>query len=430
MDNKRYMRDKASVISMIKYILIISIACVVIYFFSKLAVILIPFVIGFILAKTSYTLAKPLTKFLGGKSSGKVKKNKNTNSVWYKMFHPNGERKSKTLQTKISIVIYIILLVIVFIICALCIFGIISQATNAVIALSKYSETIDFSSIRRAANLDKLSVEHGGFLNQEIVDLLKENIDTWAHNAIKAIPSILSRLVTALWNFVGSLPAVLFSIICVILSGYYFISDGPEVTKFYLKNVPHKSFRKKSFSLINDLSVTLFRVLGGYTSLLIITAVEAFIIFKIADVRYALILALVTGIIDFLPVLGIAVTMWPVIIYCAIEGNIRGAVIILIGMIIMTVIRRIIEPLILGKSMKLHPLLMLVAMVIGVYLWGAVGFLLGPAVMIIVIQILKVFELDRKILAFLSQVLNKFMTKPEELEPENKADIKPDSSEG
>ncbi len=419
MDSKeRYERDKASVISMIKYILIIAIGCVVIYFFAKLAIVLIPFLIGFILAKTSYTIAKPISQALGRNKH--IKKPKKVDlakqkTLGYKLLHPNGEKKSKSIQTKVSIVVYIILLILVFLLCALCILGILSQATNAVIALSKMSEGLDFDSIRRAANLNKLSVENGGFLSQDIVDLIKSNLDTWANNLIKAVPSLLSKLVTALWNFVGSLPAVLFSIICVILSGYYFISDGPEVTKFYLNNVPHKSFRKKSFSLINDLSVTLFRVLGGYFSLLLITAVEAYLIFVLADVKYALIIALITGVIDFLPVLGIAVTMWPVIIYLALQGNIKGAIIVLVGMAIMTVIRRIIEPLILGKSMKLHPLLMLIAMVIGVYVWGAIGFLLGPTVMIIVIQVMKVFELDKKILAFLSRVLNKFMKKPEKI---------------
>lgn len=418
MDSKeRYERDKASVISMIKYILIIAIGCVVIYFFAKLAIVLVPFLIGFILAKTSYAIAKPLTK-LFTKSKKTIKKPKKVDSkkkqtFSYKLFHPNGEKKSKSLQTKISIVVYIILLVLVFLLCAFCILGLLSQATNAVMSLSKLSEGLDFDSLRRAANLNKLSTEHGGFLSQDIVDLIKDNLDTWANNLIKAIPSILSKLVASLWNFIGSLPAVLFSVICVILSGYYFISDGPEVTKFYLANVPHRSFRKKSFSLINDLSVTLFRVLGGYISLLIITTVEAYLIFVIADVKYALIIALVTGVIDFLPVLGIAVTMWPVIIYLALQGNFTGAIIVLVGMVIMTIIRRIIEPLILGKSMKLHPLLMLIAMVIGVYVWGAIGFLLGPTVMIIVIQIMKVFELDKKVLAFMSRVLNKFMKKPE-----------------
>ena len=82
----------------------------------------------------------------------------------------------------------------------------------------------------------------------------------------------------------------------------------------------------------------------------------------------------------------------------------------------MTVIRRVLEPVVLGKSMKLHPLLMLIAMVIGVYVWGAIGFLLGPTVMIIVIQTMKIFDLDKKLLAFLSRVLHKFMSDPEEID--------------
>ena len=425
-NRERYNKDKASVISMIKFILITLIGCVVIYFFSKLAIILIPFLIGFVLAKTSYAIAKPLTKlFSHSKKPPKPHKKvdpKKQNSYWYKFTHPNGEKVEKSLQTKISIVVYIILLIIVFVGCAFCIFALISQATNAVTALSRMAEDIDYEALKKAANLNKLSVDHGGFLSNDIVELIKENLNTWAHNAVKAIPSILSSIVAALWKFVGSLPTVMFSIICVILSGYYFISDGPVVMKFYLKNVPHKSFRKKSLSLINDLSVTLFRVLGGYTALLLITTAEAFLVLKIANVKYALIIALITGVIDFLPVLGIAVTMWPVIIYCALEGNISGAVVVLVGMALMTVIRRVIEPLILGKSMKLHPLLMLVAMVIGVYVWGPIGFLLGPTVMIICIQIMKVFELDKKILAFLSRVLNKFMKAPDEPEEELSSD--------
>ena len=44
--------------------------------------------------------------------------------------------------------------------------------------------------------------------------------------------------------------------------------------------------------------------------------------------------------------------------------------------------------------MQLHPLLMLIAMVIGMYVWGAIGFLLGPTAMIIIIQVMKVFNLD------------------------------------
>ena len=101
--------------------------------------------------------------------------------------------------------------------------------------------------------------------------------------------------------------------------------------------------------------------------------------------------------------------MVPVIVYCVVHGNYRGAVIIVIAMTIMTVIRRFLEPAVVGKSLHLHPLLMLISMASGVYIWGAVGFLLGPVVFIIILDICKVFGIDKKFSSFLSRALEKFM---------------------
>ena len=212
---------------------------------------------------------------------------------------------------------------------------------------------------------------------------------------------------------VSSIPYWVFVVICVILSGYYFINDGYHVLRFYMKNVPNRSFKIKSLSLINTLSVTLFRALGGYILLLAMTTVEAWFAFRLAGVDYAVILALVTGIIDFMPVLGISATMIPVMIFCALHGNYKSVLILIIAMAIMTVVRRLAEPPILGKSLHLHPLLMLLGMALGVYVWGAIGFLLGPTVMIIVIDVVKVFGVDKKFMSFMSRVLGDFM-KPSE----------------
>ena len=102
--------------------------------------------------------------------------------------------------------------------------------------------------------------------------------------------------------------------------------------------------------------------------------------------------------------------MIPVIVYCIFHGNYTGAVIIVIAMAIMTVIRRFLEPAVVGKSLHLHPLLMLISMALGVYIWGAIGFLLGPVVFIIILDAFKVFGLDKKFKNFLSHVLTKFMS--------------------
>ena len=399
MDTDRYSKDKAAVMAMIKFILMFLIFAAICFFATKIVTILIPFLIGFLLAKTSLAISKPITSIYKGRK-------------------PKG-----VIHRKAAIVIYFILIVFIAI---LLVWGCTSLIGQLSRAISTFSRLInEFNPVEFGNNIiAKFAKSNGGFLTDKMIDSLKDNITSIWNDSVQALPSILSSLITSLLNMVSNIPYGIFVVVCVLLSGYYFINDGHSVLRFYMRNIPNKSFRTKSLSLINDLSVTLFRALGGYILLLFITAFEAWVIFRLAGIEYAVILALITGIIDFMPVLGVSATMIPVMIYCVLHGNYKGLVILIIGMAIITVVRRLIEPPILGKSLHLHPLMMLIAMAMGVYVWGAIGFLLGPTVFIIVYDIIKVFGLDKKLLSFLSRVLGNFMKPAEETKTTGKKRLK------
>ena len=55
------------------------------------------------------------------------------------------------------------------------------------------------------------------------------------------------------------------------------------------------------------------------------------------------------------------------------------------------VVRQIIEPKVLGSSIGLHPLATLIAIFIGLRLWGALGILIAPVLFIIIGAILKTY---------------------------------------
>ena len=101
--------------------------------------------------------------------------------------------------------------------------------------------------------------------------------------------------------------------------------------------------------------------------------------------------------------------MVPMMIYQVANGQYISAAILLAGLILMSVIRRFLEPAVLGKSLKMHPLITLIAMAAGVYIWGAAGFLLGPVLAIIIIQVIKVFEIDKMVGKYFSGILDRFM---------------------
>ena len=381
-DLERYQRDRTSVMAMLKFILTVVIVIAFCYAGKIVAVILVPFLIGFLLSKTSMLIAKPLSK-LFDKDASKIKP---------------GRKKST--HTKVALVVYVILNIFVVIFIILVCIGLLYQANSMLVAIANAAETCKPAELINVQILERYSVENGGFLTTDMIDSLKENVANMGQTVVKSIPQVVSSALSSVWKMVGNLPYAVFFVISIILSGFYFINDGPAVMKFFVKNTPSRKFRNRVMTLLNELALLVFRVLGGY--------------FAAGLREYAIVLAIVTALIDFLPVLGISVTMLPMFIYLIAQGDYVAAAIIAIGYIIMTIIRRFIEPPILGKSMHLHPLITLFSMAAGVYIWGAPGFLLGPVLAIIIIQALKVFEIDQKAGTYFSGILDSLISDKDE----------------
>ncbi len=390
-DIERYRRDRASVMSMLKFILIVAIVIAFCYAGKIVAVILVPFLIGFLLAKTSVILAKPFSKPFE-KTPSKVRSGK------------------KSASTKIALTIYVILIIFVILLIILTFIGLIYQANSILVSLGEATRSFKPSGLLDVQFLNRFSVENGGFLSSDMMESLKENIANMGQTVVKNIPQVVSAAFSKIWALVGNLPYAIFFVISIILSGFYFINDGPAVMKLFVKNTPNRKFRNRIFTLLNELSLLVFRVLGGYFVLFVITAIESFIVFWFAGLHeYAIVLSIITALIDFLPVLGVSATMIPMMIYQVAHGEYISAAVLVAGLILMTIIRRFVEPAVLGKSLKMHPLVTLIAMAAGVYIWGAAGFLLGPVLAIILIQAIKVFDLDKTAGKYLSNVLDRLM---------------------
>lgn len=400
-DTERYVKDRATVMSIIKYVLIAAVSGLLLFFATRVVSVLVPFLIGFLLARTAHAMSRPFVRMRSRRPGFNAKK-----------------------KRRIEVTMYTILVAIVVIIVIFAVFNLVVQGSKAFTAISKMVVVISDPE-KFSAFIWQFAESNNGLLKDSVVAKIAEYFEGSQSEFVSKIPDFISTAVSSVWSIVGNIPYGIFVVISVFMSGYYFLSDGPNVLRAYMKNVPNQSFRRTSLELVNNLSGTLFRALGGYTLLLIVTMAESWIAFCLAGVDYAIVLALITAVLDFLPVLGISATMLPVIVYLVLHGNYTGAVIIIIAMAIMTVIRRFLEPAVVGKSLHLHPLLMLISMALGVYIWGAIGFLLGPVVFIIILDVFKVFGFDKRFKAFLSRILANIMKK----EPELKTGVASEASE-
>ena len=139
-DVERYNRDRASVMSMIKFILIVGITVCIGYFARIVVVILVPFLIGFMLAKTANLIAAPVSK-LFDKTPQNIKP---------------GRKKST--RTKTALVCYVILNVVLVIFIIFLFVGLLWQANTVLNRLTKASMSFNPGSSFDRAILYRFSV--------------------------------------------------------------------------------------------------------------------------------------------------------------------------------------------------------------------------------------------------------------------------------
>ena len=94
---------------------------------------------------------------------------------------------------------------------------------------------------------------------------------------------------------------------------------------------------------------------------------------RIIGVERSTLVAFLIAVFDILPVLGTGGIMVPWVVLSALSGDMPRAAALLVLYLIITVIRNIIEPKIVGQQIGLHPVLTLMSMFVGTSLFGVVG---------------------------------------------------------
>lgn len=105
-----------------------------------------------------------------------------------------------------------------------------------------------------------------------------------------------------------------------------------------------------------------------------------------------LVAGLLIGVLDVLPVIGPIVAFAPWAGYLLIIGEVKLAISLMVVYAVAAGGRSIAEAKVVGDSVGLHPLATLMAIFFGALLWGVVGAVAGPIVVIIAKAIYKAWQ--------------------------------------
>lgn len=242
-----------------------------------------------------------------------------------------------------------------------------------------------FSSIESmAAGLPQLFKERIQPFLAELPERIAAYFPDWAGGAV-----VLSN---SLDNFLGvlsasaargaamlaaQLPSILVQSAFALLASFFFMVDYPAITRKLLEYCP-KTIGQGLVKFKREGLVTLGRFCRAYALLLTITFAELSVGFWFLKLPHPFTLAFLIALVDILPVLGTGTVLVPWALLEFLEKDFSTGVWLLVIYGVVTVVRNVLEPKILGKEIGLHPILMLIALYLGGRLFGVAGVFVLP----------------------------------------------------
>lgn len=220
---------------------------------------------------------------------------------------------------------------------------------------------------------------------QFYIRLPKEATDA-IDNSVSALGTslkdILRSLAEATLKFTISVPEALIFLLVTILATYFMISDRAKIIAAFEKWVP-KSWLKNSRHMVIDVFKALFGWLRAQGIIMSITFSILLTGLLVAGVANPLVIALLTALIDALPVFGAGAILIPWAIALFLVGNVKLGIFLLVLDAVVLVVRHLIEPRIVGRQIGIHPLLTLLGMYLGLQWIGVLGMILGPICLVL-----------------------------------------------
>ena len=223
--------------------------------------------------------------------------------------------------------------------------------------------------------------------NIQISDNVMEILQNSALEFVDTIIQWAKNALTSTVNFITSIPKMIVYVVVTLLALYFICVDKIYMLDQLEHHLPENLVKKIGVHL-----KSLIQTLGGYLKAQVILIIISFVISLIGlyifhfigwGVEYPLLMALIIGFVDALPIFGSGAVMLPWAIYTAFVGDIRLAIAIFILWGIMSIVRQFIEPHIVSGQIGIHPIFTLIAMYTGFRFIGVIGMLIGPIILII-----------------------------------------------
>jgi len=210
-------------------------------------------------------------------------------------------------------------------------------------------------------------------LSEEQLQEISDTITGWFTNGQSSWAAGAISTASTVGHFVTGLFLVLFTT-------FFFLRDGRKITRFLFGMLP-RPVRSSLLSAADASWATLVSYVRATVLVAFIDAAGIGLALVILDVPFAFALAALVFLSSFIPIVGATVSGAVAVLVALVDQGLVVALILLAAVIaVQQVEGHLLQPLIMGRAVAIHPLAVIVAIAVGSLLAGIVGALLAVPV--------------------------------------------------
>lgn len=206
---------------------------------------------------------------------------------------------------------------------------------------------------------------------------------------VETVTSNISSIITPVTSVISKVPNLLIGFIVSVIATCFMTATFDDIKEFFLRQFSQDG-QEKIIRAKRIVISSVGKMFKAYASIILITTAEIIIglsilkMLKAYDGSHIFLISLLIAIIDIVPVLGTGTVVLPWSLYSFVTGNIGMGIGLLVMYAMITVIRQVIEPKLVAGQVGISPVVTIMAMFIGVKIFGAIGIFLLPFIVIII----------------------------------------------
>lgn len=215
---------------------------------------------------------------------------------------------------------------------------------------------------------------------------------------IGLLNTILQNFTQKISSTLVSIPRLIINALIVLFTTYYLLIDGKNLVHRLAMMIPLNP--KHQHQIIAQFSeVTYALIYGSFIVALVQGTLGAFG-FWLFGIKGFLWWGVLMTILALVPFLGTAIVWFPASLFLMLNGYIqgetalvaRGIGLLVFGILIISTADNVLKPFIIAGRAKVHPLLVLIGVFAGLYLFGFIGLIIGPFVLSLFQTLFEIYE--------------------------------------